>query len=88
MIPQQSNKCSHDVIVVVAGTVVVGVEYTFPGGGGGGHSGTEGGRTFVTYFAEEVRDFVKEGYFFVPRYEVWGSKYPYTPRNIRGSDAE
>ena len=21
--------------------------------GGGGHSGTEGGRTFVTYFAEE-----------------------------------
>ena len=22
-------------------------------GGGGGHSGTEGGRTFVTYFAEE-----------------------------------
>ena len=25
----------------------------YPGGGGGGHSGTEGGRTFVTYFAEE-----------------------------------
>ena len=24
-----------------------------PGGGGGGHSGTEGGRTRVTYFAEE-----------------------------------
>ena len=24
---------------------------TYPGGGG--HSGTEGGRTFVTYFAEE-----------------------------------
>ena len=24
-----------------------------PGGGGGGHSGTEGGRTLVTYFAEE-----------------------------------
>ena len=34
-----------------------------------------------------VRDFVKEGYFFVPRYEVWGSKSPYNPRNIRGSDA-
>ena len=33
-------------------------------------------------------DFVKEGYFFVPRYEVWGSKSPYNPRNIRGSDAE
>ena len=67
------------------------------GGGGGGHSGTEGGRTFVTYFAEEgffflrpphVRDFVKEGYFFVPRYEVWGSKSPCNPRNIRGSDAK
>ena len=43
------------------------------------HLGTEGGRTRVTYFAEggvflkppHVRDFVKEGYFFVPRYEVW-----------------
>ena len=65
--------------------------------GGGGHSGTEGGRTRVTYFAEEgvfflrpphVRDVVKEGYFFVPRYEVLGSKSPYNPRNIRGSDAE
>ena len=62
----------------------------------GGHSGTEGGLTFVTYFAEEgvflrpphVRDFVKEGYFFVPGYEVWGSKSPYNPRNICGSDAE
>ena len=35
-----------------------------------------------------VREFVKEGYFFVPRYEVWGSKSPCKPRNIRGSDAE
>ena len=35
-----------------------------------------------------VRDFIKEGYFFVPRYEVWGSKSPYNPRHIRGSDAE
>ena len=60
------------------------------------HSGTEGGRTCVAYFAVEgvffktshVRDFVKEGYFFVRRYEVWGSKSPYNPRNIRGSDAE
>ena len=60
------------------------------GGGGGGASGTEGGRTWVTYFAEEevffirsphVRDFVKEGYFFVPRYEVWGSKSPYNPHH-------
>ena len=69
--------------------------------GGGGHSGTEGGRTRVKYFAEEgvflrprhVRDFVKEGYFFVPGYEVWGGggggwKSPYNPRNIRGFDAE
>ena len=35
-----------------------------------------------------VRDFVKEGYFFLPRYEVWGSKSPYNPWNIRSSDAE
>ena len=35
-----------------------------------------------------VHDFVKEGYFFVPRYEVWGSKSPYNPRNVRVSDAE
>ena len=35
-----------------------------------------------------VRDFVKEGFFFVPTYEVWGSKSPYNTRNIRGSDAE
>ena len=48
--------------------------------GGGGHSGTEGGRARVTYFAEEgvffktsaCPRFVKEGYIFVPRYEVWG----------------
>ena len=30
-----------------------------------------------------VRDFVKEGYFFVPRYDEWGLKIPL--RNIRGS---
>ena len=35
-----------------------------------------------------VRDFVKEGYFFVPWYEVWRWKSPYNPRNISGSDAE
>ena len=49
--------------------------------GGGGHSGTEGGRNCVTYFAEEggtphVRDFVKERYFFVPRYKVWVVEIP------------
>ena len=59
--------------------------------GGGGHSGTEGGRTCVTYFAEEgvflflrpphVRDFVMEGYFFVPRYEV-GGENPLTIHEI------
>ena len=35
-----------------------------------------------------VRDFVKEMYFFVPRYEVLGSKSPYNPRNIRRVTAE
>ena len=47
--------------------------------GGGGALRYRGGRTFVTYFAEEwglflrpphVRDFVKEGYFLYP-----GTKY-------------
>ena len=37
---------------------------------------------------KHVPDFVKEGYFFLPSFEVWGSKSPYNPRNIRGSDAE
>ena len=40
----------------------------------GGHSGTEGGRTRITYFAEggvflrppHVHDFVREGYFLYP----------------------
>ena len=58
----------------------------------------EGGRTCVTYFAEEgyffktsaCPRFVKERYFFVPRYEIMGGgwKSPYNPRNIGGSDAE
>ena len=53
--------------------------------------GTEGGPHLRYVFCARkglflrplhVRDFVKEGYFFVPRYEVWGSKSPYNPRNI------
>ena len=40
--------------------------------------------TRITYFAEDgvflrpphVRDLVKEGYFFLPRYEVWVVKIP------------
>ena len=68
-----------------------------PGGGGGGHSDTEGGGAPSLRISRKkgsflrpphVRDFVKEGYFCVPRYEVGGSKSPYNPRNIRGSDAE
>ena len=72
-----------------------------PGGGGGGGGGGalryrggthlryvfRGGRVF-SLRPPHVRDFVKEGYFFVPRYEVWVSKSPYNPRNTRGSDAE
>ena len=66
-------------------------------GGGGGHSGTVGvphpryvfrGGRGLFLRPPHVRDFVKEGYFFVPRYEVWGSKSPYNPRNIRASGAE
>ena len=54
------------------------------GGGGGGHSGTEGAAPALGILPKkgsflrppDVRDFVKEGYFFVPRYEVWGVKIP------------
>ena len=46
------------------------------------------GRRGIFLRPPHVRDFVKEGYFFVPGYEVWVSKSPYNPRNIRGSDAE
>ena len=54
------------------------------GGGGGGHSGIEGAASVLrisrknVFFLRtpHVRDFVKEGYFFVPRYDVWGVKIP------------
>ena len=74
-----------------------GVNRPGGGGGGGGALGYRGGPHLRYVFRgrrglflrpPHVRDFVKEGYFFVPRYEVWGSKSPYNPRNIRGSDAE
>ena len=74
------------------------VKVTFlPGGGGGGALRYRGGPHLRYVFRgrrglflrpPHVRDYVKEGYFFVPRYEVWGSKSPYNPRNIHGSDAE
>ena len=69
-----------------------------PGGGGGGGALRYRGGSHLRYVFRgrralflrppHVRDFVKEGYFFVPRYEVWGSKSPYNPRSLRGSDAE
>ena len=51
---------------------------------GGGHSGTEGAAPSLRISRKKgsflrpphVRDFVKEGYFFVPRYEVWWSNFP------------
>ena len=63
-----------------------------PGGGGGGGGGAlryRGGLHLGDVFrgrrglflrSPHVRD-VKEGYFFVPRYEVWGSKSPYNPHH-------
>ena len=53
----------------------------------GRESGKEGGRTRVTYFGRKwsflrprhVRKFVKEGYFFVPRYKVKGGGGKNTP---------
>ena len=65
--------------------------FRHPGGGGGAlryRGGPHPRYVFLFLRPPHVRDFVKEGYFFVPRYEVWGSKSPYNPRNIRGSDAE
>ena len=55
-----------------------------PGGGGGGTQVQRGaapalrirGRRGLFLRPPHVRDFVKEGYFFVPRYEVWGSESP------------
>ena len=66
------------------------------GGGGGGTQVQRGAAPSLRISRKKgsflrpphVRDFVKEGYFFVPGYEVWVSKSPYNPRNIRGSDAE
>ena len=61
----------------------------YRGGGGGVHPRyVFRGRRVLFLRPPHVRDFVKEGYFCVHRYEVWGSKSPYNPRNIRGSDAE
>ena len=70
----------------------------FPGGGGGGGALMyRGGAAPSLRISRKkgsflrpphVRDFVKEGYFFVPRYEVWGSKSHYNPRHIRGSDSK
>ena len=57
-----------------------------PGGGGGTQVQRGGGGAHPRYVFRggrgislrppHVRDFVKEGYFFVPRYEVWGVKIP------------
>ena len=67
------------------------------GGGGGGGTHVQRGAAHSVRISRKkgsflrpphVRDFVKEGYFFVPRYEVWGSKSPYNLQNICGSDAE
>ena len=80
-------------------TGIVTSKYDARGGGGGGGGALRyrggphpryvfRGRRGLFLRPPHVRDFVKEGHFFVPRYEVWGSKSPYNPGNIRGSDAE
>ena len=66
------------------------------GGGGGGVTQVQRGtapalrisRKKASFFKTACPRFCTRGYFFVPRYEVWGSKSPHNPRNIRGSDAE
>ena len=56
-------------------TGIVAAKYDARGGGGGGGGG-----------AHRYRGGPHPRY--VLRYEVWGSKSPYNPGNIRGSDAE
>ena len=55
------------------------------GGGGGGGTRVQRGAALALHISRkkgsflrppQVRDFVKEGYFFVPRYEVWGVRIP------------
>ena len=47
------------------------------GGGGGGAPALRISRKKGSFLRPpHVRDFVKEGYFFVPRYKVWGVKIP------------
>ena len=65
------------------------------GGGGGGHSGGVPDPRYVFRRRRglflrppHVRDFVKEGYFCVPTYEVWGSESPYNPLNFKITLAE
>ena len=60
------------------------------GGGGGGALGYRGGPHLRYVFRGRRGLFLRPPHVrdFVPRYEVWGSKSPYNPRNIRGSDAE
>ena len=67
-----------------------------PGGGGGGTQVQKGAAPSLrisqkkgSFFKTSACPrFCKRRVLFVPRYEVWGSKSPYNPRNIRGSDAE
>ena len=61
-----------------------------PRGGGGGTQVQRGAAPALRISRNEgsfirpphVRDFVKEGYFFVPRYEVWGGENPLTIHEI------
>ena len=68
------------------------------GGGGGGHSGTEGGggapalhisRKKGSFFKTSACPrFCKRSVLFCTQVRSMGSKFPYNPWNIRGSDAE
>ena len=50
------------------------VSKRFPGGGGGAPALRISQKKGSFLRPPHVRDFVKEGYFFVPWYEVWGVK--------------
>ena len=73
-----------------------GVNAPISPGGGGGTQVQRGcapalriSRNMGSFFKTSACPrFCKRRVLFVPRYEVWGSKSPYNPRNIHGSDAE
>ena len=72
---EQSNLWGRE-LVQIASLIVNPLRYRGGGGGGGHPRYVFRGRRGLFLRPPQVRDFVKEGYFFVHRYEVLGVKIP------------